>query len=165
MKISTTWIALGLFALGTGAFANDLFEEAGHDLGKSRWVMIRFLPAIEIALESDDVVLIQSVEHPAKGFAMKIDGEAIATDCEVIESKDTSYTVATESADDKGKNKWTTGSTTTTTTYWSKCVFTEGTSELAVRAHEIVVQVAMTNGTTKPHQLKSKELRKFQALK
>jgi hypothetical protein len=165
MKTRLVLTALALVALGTATFASDLFEEAGHDLGKSRWVMIRFLPSIEIALESDDVVLIQSVDHPPKGFAMKIDGKAVAADCSVTETKDTSYSVASESSDDKGKNKWTTGSTSTTTTYWSSCEFAEGTSEIAVSAHEIIVQVAMTNGTTKPHQLKSKELRKFQSLR
>lgn len=160
MKMKATLIVMVLFALGTVVFANDLFEEAGHELGKSRWVLIRFLPAIEIALEADDLVLVKSIGHPAKGFAMKIDGQAVAADCEVIEAKDTEYTVATES-----KNKWTTGTTTTSTTYWSKCGFSEGIADKAIRAGEILVQVAMTNGATKPHQLKPKELRKFQALK
>lgn len=160
MNVRTGLAIILLVVSGTAAFASDLFEEAGHDLGKSRWVLVRFLPAIEIALESDDVVLIRSIDHPAKGFAMKIDGNAVAADCGVTESKDTEYTVASES-----KDKWTTGTTTTTTTYWSSCKFAEGTSAKTVGAGEIIVQIALTNGTTKPHQLKPKELRKFQALK
>lgn len=161
MKFKVALVVVIFVVSGTGAFADDLFEEAGHDLGKSRWVLIRFIPSIQIALESDDVVLIMSVDHPAKSFAMKIDGKAVAGDCAVTESKDAEYTVASSDS----KSKLTTGTTTTTTTYWASCEFEKGTSERALRAGEIVVQVAMTNGTTNPHQLKPKQLRKFQALK
>lgn len=161
MKWKLTVMLSMLVLAGTGgAVAQDnLFEEAGHALGHSRWVLIRLLPAIQIALEADDVVLVQSVDHPAKGFAMRIDGKASAADCEVTEQKDMEFTVASES-----KNKWTTGTTTTTTTYWSRCLFPEGTAKSAVNAREIVVQVAMTNGSTKPHPLKPKGLSKFQRL-
>ena len=161
MKWKLTVILSLLVLVGTGgAVAQDnLFEEAGHALGHSRWVQIRLLPAIQIALEADDVVLVQSVDHPAKSFAMRIDGKASAADCEVTEKNDTQYTVATES-----KNKWVTGTTTTSTNYWSRCQFPEGTADRAVRAREIVVQVAMTNGSTKPHPLKPKGLSKFQRL-
>lgn len=155
-------LCLGCLVTGAGIQGQDLFEEAGHALGHSRWVVIRFLPAISIALEMDDVVLVKSIDHPAKGFAMKIDGKALAGDCAVTESKDTEYSTA--SSTDKKKSNWTTGTTTTSTTYWSRCEFDEGVAAMAQEASEIIVQVAMTNGNTKPHQLKTKELRKFQRL-
>jgi hypothetical protein len=118
----TVMLSMLVLAGTGGAVAQDnLFEEAGHALGHSRWVLI--------------------------------------ADCEVTEQKDMEFTVASES-----KNKWTTGTTTTTTTYWSRCLFPEGTAKSAVSAREIVVQVAMTNGSTKPHPLKPKELSKFQRL-
>ncbi len=49
-------------------------------------------------------------------------------------------------------------------TYWASCQFDSGTSAQATAAGAIMVQLAMTNGTTKPHQLGSKELQKFQRL-
>jgi hypothetical protein len=159
-----TVVLLLTLASSPGAAGQDLFAEAGHELGRSRWVNIRFLPAINIALEADDVVLVMSLEHPAKSLAMKIDGDAVAADCAVTETKDSEYSVATEE-NHKKKTSWTTTSTTTTTTYWAKCVFDAGVSDRAQSAHEIVVQVAMTNGNTKPHTLNSKELRKFQTMK
>lgn len=161
MKGRVTAVLLMLVLVGAGgAFAqNDLFEEAGHALGHSRWITVRLIPAIEIALESDDVVLVRSVDHPAKSFAMRIDGKATAADCEVTETKDSEFTVATQAS-----KKWATGSTTTTTIYWAMCQFPGGTSKKAVSAREIVVQVAMTNGSTSPHPLKPKALGKFQRL-
>ena len=155
-------LAVTLMTMGaaSGALAeDDLFEAAGHALGHSRWVMIRFLPSIEIALEADDVVLVRSVDHPAKSFAIKIDDKAQATDCEVTEKKDTDYTVAKTS-----KSGWGLGSTSTSTMYWARCQFEEGAAVRAVQAAEITVQVAMTNGTTKPHRLKPKQLIKFKKL-
>jgi len=157
-KLITMALMLALAGAG-GTAAQDLFEEAGHSLGVSRWLIIRLMPIIQIALEGDDVVLVQSILHPAKGFAMRIDGDSTAADCEVTEMKDTSYTVATEV-----KENWATASTSTSTTYWAKCQFAEGTTAKAVQAGDIVVQVAMTNGTTKPHDLSTKQLRKFQRL-
>ncbi len=154
-------IALALAAVGTqGVTGQDLFEEAGHALGHSRWVGVRLLPLIEIALEADDVVLVRSIEHPAKSFAMRIDGNAVAADCEVTEKKDTGYTMATES---KNK-KWLSGVTSTLSTFWARCQFDDGVATLATEAAQIVVQIAMTNGTTKPHTLKPKELSKFQRM-
>lgn len=165
MKSKTLPVVLLLILASTSAVgAQDLFAEAGHALGKSRWVNIRFLPLIDIALEADDVVLVMSAEHPAKSLAMRIDGDAVAADCAVTETKDSEYSVATED-NHKKKTSWISTSTTTSTTYWAKCVFDAGVSDRALSAHEIVVQVAMTNGNTKPHTLNSKELRKFQTIK
>ena len=113
---------------------------------------------IEIALEADDVVLVQSIDHPAKSFAIKLDKTAIAADCAVTETKDTSYSVANT------QNKWTMATSSTSKTYWSKCEFPAGTSDLALAANAITVQLAMTNGSTKPHKLNTREQRKFQNL-
>ena len=55
-------------------------------------------------------------------------------------------------------------SSSTTKTYRAKCEFPAGTSDLALAAKAITVQLAMTNGSTKPHKLNTKELRKFQTL-
>lgn len=153
-------VVLVAVCAGSVAFAGgDLFEEAGHALGHSRWLNIRLLPSIDIALEADDVVLVRSIDHPAKSFAIKIDGKASATDCEVTETKDTDFTVAKTS-----KSGWGLGSTSTSTTYWARCQLEEGTTARAVQAKQITVQVAMTNGTTKPHPLKPKGLAKFKTL-
>ena len=98
-----------VLSVTTSASAQDLFEEAGHAHGHSKWVMVRLLPLIQIALEADDVVLVESINHPAKSVALKIDDKAIAADCEVTENKDTSFTIASESKE----TKWATGTTST----------------------------------------------------
>jgi hypothetical protein len=163
MRSRTLVLILAVALAGASSLAaQDLFSEAGHSMSRSKWVMIRLLPAIEIALEADDVVLVQSIDHPARSVAMKIDGTAIASDCEITEKKDTEFTVASESKDKK--SNWASGTTTTSTTYWARCQFGKGISDKALNAHEIIVQLAMTNGNTKPHQLGSKELRKFQQM-
>lgn len=167
MKLLTTALLLLLgLASSPAARAQDLFEEAGHAMAHSKWVIVRYLPLIQIALEADDAVLVESINHPARSFAMKIDGEAVAADCAVTEQKDQDFTIATES-DSYGLNnsKTATATTSTTTTYWAKCPFEEGMAERARGAHEVIVQLAMTNGTTKPHRLGSKALRKFQQLR
>lgn len=108
-------VALSFVAPAGG---QDLFEEAGHGMSKSRWVMLRLFPLIQVALEADDTVLVESIDHPAKALAMRIDGKAVAADCHVTETKDTAFTVVPEK-----RQKWTTATTTTSTTYWSSCVF------------------------------------------
>ena len=169
-KRSFAVVAVGMVALlftSSYAISENLFEEAGHSLSRSRWVSVRLLPSIDIALESDDVVLVESVDHAPKGLAMKIDGEAIAADCEVTESKDQSYSYTTGQEKQKDDDKKLVTSTTTNishTTYYSSCQFAAGTTLRATQAHAIIVQVAMPQGTTKPHQLSSKALRKFQLL-
>ena len=154
----------------TGVAAEeDLFEEAGHSLSRSKWISIRTLPSIEIALESDDVVLVESIDHAPKSLAMKLDDKAVAADCDVNESKDQSYAYTTETQkkddDDKDK-KVTTGRTTNIshTTYISSCRFDKGTTALATEARAITVQIAFPQGTTKPKRLSPKALGKFQWL-
>ena len=65
--------ALIAMLIPAGAQAQDLFEEAGHPHGHSKWVMVRLLPLIQVALEGDDVVLVESIDHPAKSLAIKLD--------------------------------------------------------------------------------------------
>lgn len=162
------WVAcLILVALPGAGVAEDLFDEAGHSLSRSRWITIRFLPMIEIALESDDVVLVQSIDHPPKGLAMRIDGSAVAAECRVTETQEDSYAYTTSTEKDRDDHEKRTTSTTsniTTTTYFSSCTFPEGTTRRAVEAGAITVQAAMTQGNTKPHDLSAKALRKFQRL-
>ena len=147
------------------ATAQNLFEEAGHPLSRSRWIIVRHLPLIEIALESDDVVLVESIEHPPKGVAMRIDGEAVAADCRVDETKDSTYSYEISKSDDDD-GKYTTGTSTsiTNTTYRASCRFPQGMAANAVMAQAITVQVAMPEGTTKPHDLTAKQLKRFQKL-
>lgn len=94
----------------------------------------------------------------AKSFAIKLDVEALAADCAVTEEKANTNSVA------NSQNKWTLASSSTTKTYWASCHLEEGMTEKALAAKSITVQLAMTNGTTKPHKLNKKELRKFQTL-
>ena len=98
---------------------------------------------------------------------MRIDGEAIAADCRLDESKDRSYSYTSgQEKEDDDKNERTTSTTTniTNTTYFSSCQFPGGTTKSAVEARTITVQVALTHGTTKPHDLSPKALAKFQRL-
>lgn len=167
-------VLVGLIALvvaTTGSNAEgedeDLFADAGHSMSRSRWITIRTFPVIEIALSTDDVVLVQSAQHHPKGLALKIDGEAVAGDCELTDRKNrsTSYSVGQEKKKDEDKKVTTnTTSTVTTTTYYSTCRLDEGTTRRAVEADQITVQLAMDDKTTKAHELKPKAMAKFQVL-
>lgn len=172
MKLTLSGVAIACVILlapaGVGA-QEDLFEEAGHSLARSKWVTVRHLPGIQIALESDDVVLVESIDHVPKSLAMKLDDKAVAADCEVNESKDRSYAYTTETQkkkDDDDDKKVTTGTTTniTHTTYFASCQFEKGTTALATQARAVTVQVATPQGTTKPKHLSPKALSKFQWL-
>jgi len=145
----------------------DLFADAGQSMSRSRWISIRTFPSIEIALGSDDTVLVESVNHMPKAVALKIDGESVAADCELTEREDlrTAYSVGQEKKkSDKKKVTTSTTSTVTTTTYHAACRFEEGTTQRAVEAEQIVVQLAMNEKTTKAHELSPKALGKFQRL-
>ena len=155
-----------LTPMGASAEEN-LFEEAGHSLARSRFVTVHYFPSIEIALEADDIVLVESVDHPAKSLAMRLDGETVAADCRLNESKDRSYSYTYgHEKDDDDDEKTYTGTTTNIShvTYYSACQFPEGTTSRATEARSIVVQLAMPKGTTKPHELSAKARSKFQTL-
>jgi hypothetical protein len=98
---------------------------------------------------------------------MRIDGEAVAGECEVTDTEEQSTTYTTETEKDKKKDtKVTTGTenTITTTTYYSTCTFDEGTSDRAVAARELTLQLAMDEKTTKAHHLGEKQMQRFQTL-
>lgn len=162
-----TGLALAVTLLVPFALAEeDLFAEAGHSRAHSRWIVVRYLPLIQIALEADDVVLMESIDHPAQGLALRIDDDAVAADCAVTDHKDVSTTYRSERVEGNGSGATVSGSqsTVTTTTYSLSCQFPEGTTQRVVGAHSVTVQVALPNGTTDPKTLSSKQVRRFQTL-
>lgn len=143
-------LLLGLVA-PSAAQEKDLFAEAGASKERSRWVSIRTAPYIDISLRSDDTILIKSAKHPAEGFAMEVDGNAIAAECSQTENTQTHIQ---------------TSDTTVATLqhYWVECPFPEGTTARVLRAQRLIVQVSMTSKTTKPKELDPGQRARFQTL-
>ncbi len=66
--------------------------------------------------------------------------------------------------DDDEKRTSSTTSEITTTYFHGKCQFPSGTTERALNARDIAVQVALAGGTTNPKHLSAKAISKFQSL-
>lgn len=162
---ATALAAVVLFAPLGRVTAQSLSEEAERPMARSRWVTVREQPDVEIALESDDTVLVGSIDFAPRGIAMRIDEEAVTADCQLTESKDSSSSHEIKRGDDDERGSST--STTmdvTHTSFHASCKLPEGTTAKAVQARAITVQVTMPDGKTRPHELTAKQLKKFQKL-